>query len=270
MKRYAGAVLLLFAAATALADDLGDADKYLRAKEYARAFPIYTKLANAGNTEAQFRLGEMYWYGDGTAADMAQADNWLRKAAAKGHPGAAEAVGILQQRQARAADLAYWTQGYQGADMTTGKYECPMPNIPAVSKTNAEIKAVSDSIAKWEACYNDFAAAINADSDPSRRIPADLVKLMSPREMEQASQHVNDTLAKVVNQRQLAALSFATERDAWYSATQQFAETSNAQVAMDQKDAELNMRRKLEFDDRSQRAAPTATFNPAPTGGTAR
>jgi hypothetical protein len=270
MKRYAGAVLLLFAPPTALADALGDADKSSRATDFVHAFPLYTKLAQAGNLDAQFRLGEMYLYGDGTGVDAAQADSWLRKAAAKGHAGANKSLAIVPQRQARAADLAYRTKGYKGEDMTTGKYACPMPKIPVVSKTNEEIKAVSDSIANWETCYNDFVAAINTETDPAKRIPADLAKLMSPREVEQASQHVNDVLANVINQRQIAALSFASERDAWYGATQQFAETSNAKVAMDQKDAELNMRRKLEFDERSQRAAPTATFNPAPTGGAGR
>jgi hypothetical protein len=222
--------LLMLAAGLASADDLGNAEKALRAKEYDKALPIYAKLANAGNAEAQFRLGEMYWYGDGTAVDMAKSQTWLQKAAGSGHNGAKETLAILQKREQRAADLAYWTSGYKGDDLVSGKYACPMPKIPAVSKTNAEIKAVSESIAAWETCYNDFVAGVNQLPPANKRIPADVLQLMSPREAEQAIAHVDDATVNVVTRRQNEALSFTSERDAWHKSTNEFVLAANTQT----------------------------------------
>jgi hypothetical protein len=232
MKRLV-LTLLMLAAGAVSADDLGDAEKALRAKEYDKAFPIYTKLANAGNSEAQFRLGEMYWYGDGTAVDMATSQTWLQKATASGHGGARESLAILQQREQRATDIAYWTSGYKGEDLVSGKYACPMPTIPSVSKTNAEIKAVSEGIAKWETCYNDFVAGVNQLPPAAQRIPADVLKLMSPREAEKAVAHVDDMTVSVVTRRQNEALSFTSDRDAWHRATNQFVLAANSQKAAD-------------------------------------
>lgn len=229
MKRLAFAVLML-AAGMAWADDLGDAEKALRAKEYDKALPIYTKLANAGNAEAQFRLGEMYWYGDGTAVDMGKSQAWLQKAAGAGHGGAKEALAVLKERERRAADIGYWTTGYKGEDLMSGKYACPMPQIPAVSKTNAEIKAVSEGIAQWETCYNDFVSGVNQLPPAAKRIPADLLQLMTPREAEQAMAHVDDMTVNVVTRRQTEALNFTSERDAWHKATNEFVLASNAQT----------------------------------------
>lgn len=46
------------------------------------------KAANAGNPEAQFRLGVMYGNGDGVALNHATAVEWFEKAAAQGHDNA--------------------------------------------------------------------------------------------------------------------------------------------------------------------------------------
>jgi hypothetical protein len=229
MKRLVFTLLMLVAG-FASADDLGNAEKALRAKEYDKAFPIYTKLANAGNAEAQFRLGEMYWYGDGTAVDMAKSQSWLQKAAGSGHSGARDTLAVLQKREQRAADIAYWTAGYKGEDLVSGKYACPMPQIPAVSKTNAEIKAVSENIALWETCYNDFVAGVNQLPPAGKRIPADVLQLMTPREAEQAIAHVDDMAVDVVTRRQTEALNFTSERDAWHKATNEFVLAANTQT----------------------------------------
>ncbi len=245
MKRFV-VTLLMLAAGAASATDLSDAEKALRAKEYDKALPIYTKLANAGNAEAQFRLGEMYWYGDGTAVDMAKSRTWLEKAAGSGHNGAKETLAVLQKREQRAADIAWWTSGYKGDDLMTGKYACPMPTIPAVSKTNAEIKAVSADIAKWEGCYNDFVAGVNQLPPPNQRVPAELVQLMSPREAEQAFAHVDDATVSVVTRRQNEALNFTAERDAWHKATNAFVLAANSSSAASKMQLQTEIRRAQE------------------------
>jgi hypothetical protein len=48
-------------------------------------FDFQMKLANKGNAEAQFKVGEMYETGFGTKKDMEQARLWIDKANAQGH-----------------------------------------------------------------------------------------------------------------------------------------------------------------------------------------
>lgn len=48
-------------------------------------FDFQMKLAEKGNAEAQFKIGEMYETGFGTTKDMIQAEVWINKAAAQGH-----------------------------------------------------------------------------------------------------------------------------------------------------------------------------------------
>jgi hypothetical protein len=266
MKRLVFTLLML-AAGFASANDLTDAEKALRAKEYDKAFPIYTKLANAGNAEAQFRLGEMYWYGDGTAVDMGKSQVWLQKAAGAGHAGARDTLAVLQQRERRAADIAYWTSGYKGEDLVSGKFACPTPKLPIVSKTNEEITKLSADIATWETCYNDFVAGVNQMGTADKHIPADVLKLMSPREAEQAVAHVDGVMAGVINRRQAEALAFSSERDTWFASTQQFVSAANAQTEMDKKNYEISVQRLKENNDEAQRRQRTTSFNPAPTGG---
>jgi len=48
-------------------------------------FDFQMKLAEKGNAEAQFKVGEMYETGFGVKEDMAQAETWIVKAADQGH-----------------------------------------------------------------------------------------------------------------------------------------------------------------------------------------
>jgi hypothetical protein len=48
-------------------------------------FDFQMKLAQKGNAEAQFKVGEMYETGFGVKKDMAQARDWITKAANQGH-----------------------------------------------------------------------------------------------------------------------------------------------------------------------------------------
>ncbi len=53
-----------------------------------RAEAAIRKAAEAGNPEAQFRLGVMYGNGDGVPLDHGQARAWFEKAVAQGHENA--------------------------------------------------------------------------------------------------------------------------------------------------------------------------------------
>jgi hypothetical protein len=225
----------------ASAGQLEDANQLLSAKAYDKALPAYTRLAEAGNTEAQFRLGEMYWYGDGTAPDLTLATSWMQKAAARGHAGAAESLAIIKERETRGADIAYWTSGYKGADLVSGRFNCIAPLIPAVSATTEEIKATSSAYTAWQACYDGFAANLNSVMPPVKRIPADVLRLLTPREGEMAIAHLNTVFDGIIAQANQDALAVSSQFVKWETATQ-------IRVA------DLNISGRLEYEILRQRA----------------
>ncbi|MCY7305827.1 MAG: sel1 repeat family protein [Rhodoferax sp.] len=67
----------------------GEADAANARNDYVNALRIFRALAQEGDAIAQFNLGVMLDFGQGTAPDQAQAITWYRRAAAQGH-GAAQ------------------------------------------------------------------------------------------------------------------------------------------------------------------------------------
>jgi TPR repeat protein len=63
--------------------------------DYAGAVAIWRPLATAGNADAAFNLGQAYRLGRGVPVDLAQAKNWLEKAARAGHIDAQTTLGLL-------------------------------------------------------------------------------------------------------------------------------------------------------------------------------
>ncbi len=64
------------------------ARKYFIAQKYAEALPILKYLSKRKNSDAQYALGYMYYYGVGVSRDESVALNWMRFAAAKNNPRA--------------------------------------------------------------------------------------------------------------------------------------------------------------------------------------
>ncbi len=114
---------------SAHADELADANLALQQKNYPVAVKLFGKLAAGNNSEAQLRLGEMYWYGEGVAIDRSKADTLFAQAAARGNQDAIAATKLSGQRAARGADIALWTGGYTGAELRSGKLACKTPAI---------------------------------------------------------------------------------------------------------------------------------------------
>jgi len=208
-------IVLLGMSSLAMAGDLETADTLLKAKAYDKALPIYTRLAQAGDTEAQFRLGEMYWYGDGTAVDLAAANTWLQKAAQRGHAGAIESLDVLKQRQVRSADIAYWTDGQAGSRMEVSGYDCAAPALPKDAKSRESMKDAANRYKEWQACYDGFAARINTQARATPQIPEDILKLMTPREAEQAYTRLNGNLAQTIARAEREAMRVTGEYMSW-------------------------------------------------------
>lgn len=221
-------IVLLGMSSLAMAGDLETANTLLMAKAYDKALPIYTRLAQAGDTEAQFRLGEMYWYGDGTAVDLAAANTWLQKAAQRGHQGAIESLEVLKQRQVRSADIAYWTGGQAGSSVEVSAYDCAAPALPKDAKSRESIKDAANRYKEWQACYDGFAARINAQARATPQIPEDILKLMTPREAEQAYTRLNGNFTQTIARAEREAMRITGEYMAWQQGPEGSVLTANS------------------------------------------
>jgi cell division septation protein DedD len=63
--------------------------------DYAGAVAIWRPLADRGDADAAFNLGQAYRLGKGVPVDLAQAKTWLEKAARSGHLDAQTTLGLL-------------------------------------------------------------------------------------------------------------------------------------------------------------------------------
>lgn len=63
--------------------------------DYAAAVAIWQPLAEKGDADAAFNLGQAYRLGRGVAVDLAAAQKWLQKSAASGHLDAQTTLGLL-------------------------------------------------------------------------------------------------------------------------------------------------------------------------------
>jgi TPR repeat protein len=63
--------------------------------DYATAVAIWRPLAQKGDSDAAFNLGQAYRLGRGVSVDLAQAKTWLEKAARAGHLDAETTLGLL-------------------------------------------------------------------------------------------------------------------------------------------------------------------------------
>lgn len=100
---------LAAAAALALAGAAGaDVQKGVdawQAGNFTAAVAEFRPLANQGNADAQFNMGQAYRLGRGVTADLKIAQSWFQKAAAQGHVQAQANLGLLmfQAGQQKAA-----------------------------------------------------------------------------------------------------------------------------------------------------------------------
>ena len=58
---------------------------YYIKKDYAKAFDWFKKMANRGQSDGQYKIGEMYYEGLGTEKNLMQAAMWYMKAAESGY-----------------------------------------------------------------------------------------------------------------------------------------------------------------------------------------
>ena len=98
-----GAASLL--AAPALADVKAGVDAWARG-EYETAVKEWRPAAINGNRDAQFNLGQAYKLGRGVSVDLAQAEEWYRKAAIQGHEKAEDNYGLVMFQGGKRTEAA--------------------------------------------------------------------------------------------------------------------------------------------------------------------
>jgi TPR repeat protein len=65
--------------------DLEAAETLYREGDYQAAYDLWKPLADAGNPEAQFRIGGLYYRGKYLEENAAEAESWWRKSAVQDH-----------------------------------------------------------------------------------------------------------------------------------------------------------------------------------------
>jgi len=240
MKKYLFCLTLLISGAAWSADDIATANALFEKKSYPQALQMYTRLANAGNAEAQLHMGEMYLYGEAGAIDLPKAESWFKKSAAKGNRTAIAALEMMKKRDVRKADIAYWMSKYDGAELRTGQYRCPIPRVPAMSKQNDEITAIGAKVTAWQTCYNAFVENINAAAPLTKRIPKDIVDLMTKDEMTVATKHLEEVYKRIVEDARVESKLFLADFNVWRDATDAYIGEHNQMT----KDAKPSSQRK--------------------------
>lgn len=229
MKKYLFVLSLLVSGAV-YADPIADANALFAKKSYPQAMQAYTKLANAGNAEAQLHLGEMHLYGEAGAVDLEKAEVWFKKSAAKGNKTAIAALEMMKRRETRRADIEYWTSKYDGAELKSGKYRCTAPRIPAMSKQNDEIDAIGAKMAAWQECYNGFVQNLNASSPLTKLIPKDIADLLTKDENEQAAKHLAQVQANLAEEARVSSKLVLADFAVWRDATDKYVTEHNQMV----------------------------------------
>ena len=98
MKILSHAVILGVAIAFAsgvYAQSFEQSNEAMKRGDNQAAFAGFTKLAEKGNSHAQFMLGMMYEFGQGIPADDGQAFMWYKKSAEQGESIAQARLGLL-------------------------------------------------------------------------------------------------------------------------------------------------------------------------------
>lgn len=82
--------------------------------DYAHAVEIWRPLAETGDADAEFNLGQAYRLGRGVKLDLGSAQTWLERAASQGHVDAQTTLGLLLFGNGNQAEGAKWLK--QAAD----------------------------------------------------------------------------------------------------------------------------------------------------------
>lgn len=94
-KYLLGAALLIATAAPLFAQSVRAGIEAWQQSDYSGAVAIWRPLAEKGDADAQFNLGQAYRLGRGVPTNLSAAKTWFERAAAQGHVDAQTTLGLL-------------------------------------------------------------------------------------------------------------------------------------------------------------------------------
>jgi uncharacterized protein len=107
--RYLVAAMLLLASPSVLpAQSVKAGIEAWQRADYAAAVAIWRPLAEKGDADAAFNLGQAYRLGRGVPTNLAAAKTWLERAADKGHVDAQTTLGLLLFQNGDQAEGLRW------------------------------------------------------------------------------------------------------------------------------------------------------------------
>lgn len=249
------------------ADEMSDALTAQQKKDFSQAKQIFSKLAKDGNVKAQEELADMYWYGDGMPIDLAQAEFWFNKAAQGGSEKAKASLQVMKARVDRKQEIAYYTTNFDGGKLQFSNSGCTKPDVPAVSKTNVEIRKVKADVQAWSTCYNDYIKTLSTAPQGLAVVPQDLLSIMSDADVAAATVTIDKKMAGIVLTAKATAEEVNTKVDAWKKDTEAFViQASGGKNGMSLEEFEIfqrNIRSQLDmYRAASPGASTPMTFNP--------
>lgn len=143
--------------------------------DYASAVAIWRPLAERGDADAQFNLGQAYRLGRGVTINLGAAKTWFERAAESGHLDAETTLGLLLfQNGDQAAGLKWLKQAAQhGEPRALLVYGTALYNGDAVTQDRL-------------LGYAYVARAANSGLDPAKDTLEQLDGLMPPNERQKA------------------------------------------------------------------------------------
>ena len=97
-----------FAAAPLAAQSVKAGIEAWQRSDYAAAVAIWRPLAEKGDADAAFNLGQAYRLGRGVATNLGAAQTWFERAAQKGHVDAQATLGLLLFQNGNQAEGLKW------------------------------------------------------------------------------------------------------------------------------------------------------------------
>lgn len=97
-KHILALVFLIFSICSCSELELKEGQENFEKQDYRSAFIRLTPAARAGNPEAQYAVGYMYYTGQGTVQNRDKAKEWIKKAARQGNKNAIAALNKLNNK----------------------------------------------------------------------------------------------------------------------------------------------------------------------------
>lgn len=173
-------------ATPALADVKSGAEAWALGN-HAKAVAEWRPLAIKGDADAQFYMGQAYKSGRGVPLDLKQAEDWYRRAAEQGHPGAEANVGLVMFQNGKRQEAMPWIRksADQGDPRAQYLLGTAMFNGDLVAKDWVQAYALMT-----RAAASGLPAASNSLAQMDKFIPVDQRQrgLKMARDMEVAAQ----------------------------------------------------------------------------------